>query len=147
TPDDAFGNIVDVGKAAAVLPMIEYLDCFAGTYGAGKQHRSHVRAPPWAIDGKEPEAGTRDSVEMGITVRHHLVGFLRRGIKGQGVLCRFVLRVRHFPVCSIDRTGRREYKVLHVMMQASFEYVQEGGDIACDIGMWIDRGVANARLG
>ena len=52
--DGAFGNVVDVGKVADHVAVVEHLDRFTLRNGAGKKHGRHVRASPRTVYGKEP---------------------------------------------------------------------------------------------
>jgi len=52
--DGAFGNVVDVGKVADHVAVVEHLDGFALGNGTGKEHGRHVRAAPRTVYGKEP---------------------------------------------------------------------------------------------
>lgn len=52
--DGAFGDVVDVGKVADHVAVVEHLDGFALGNGAGKEHGRHVGTSPRPVYGKEP---------------------------------------------------------------------------------------------
>src|ERR1700682_4127750 len=76
---DTLDNVVDVGKVALHLAIVENLDRLTLEHGSREQHRRHVRPSPGALNGEKTQAGRRHAVEMAVTVRHQLVGFFRRG--------------------------------------------------------------------
>ena len=55
--DDAFDNVINIGKVTAVFAVVKDLDRFARQYGFGEFEQRHVGSTPRAIDGKEAQAG------------------------------------------------------------------------------------------
>ena len=83
---------------------------------------------------------------MRIAVRHDLVGLLGRGVQRQRVFGRLVLGERHPGVGAVYRAGRGEHQVLDAVLTATFEHMQEAGDVAADVDVRVLRGVAHAGL-
>ena len=52
--DGTFGDVVDVGKVADHVAVVEHLDGFALGNRAGKEHGRHVGTSPRPVNGKEP---------------------------------------------------------------------------------------------
>ena len=144
--DHAFDDVVDVGEAALVVAVVEHLDRLTGEDRFGEKEQRHVRASPGAVDGEEAQSGAWNAVEVRITVRHHLVGFLGGGVQRQRMSGRLVFAEGHPDVGAINRTGGREHEVFDAMVAAAFQNVQEIGDVAADVDVRVLRGVMNAGL-
>ncbi len=52
--DGAFGDVIDVGKVADHVAVVEYLDWFALGDSAGEEHGRHVGTSPRTVYGEEP---------------------------------------------------------------------------------------------
>jgi len=144
--DNAVHDAVDVREAALEVAVVEYLDRRARVDRPSKQEQFHVRAAPGALIAEEAQAGAGNAVEVRITVRHHLVGFLGGGVQRQRMSGRLVFAEGHPDVGAINRTGGREHEVFDAMVAAAFQNVQEIGDVAADVDVRVLRGVMNAGL-
>ena len=78
--DDAFDDVVDVGKVALALAVVENLDGLAGFELVGEAEVGHVGAAGGAVNGKESQARARDVVELAVGVRHELVALFGGGV-------------------------------------------------------------------
>lgn len=58
-----------------------------------------------------------------------------------------VLREGHLRIGAVDRAGRGEHQVLHAVVPAALEHMQEAGDVALDIDVRIGRRIADPGLG
>ena len=54
-PEDAFDDIIDIGKIAFHITVIENIDRLPGQDSLGEQEKRHVRSPPGSIDREEPQ--------------------------------------------------------------------------------------------
>ena len=80
-----FHDVVDVGEVAHHAPMVEDLDGGAFQDPLGEQKQGHVRTSPRPIDREEPQTRTRQAKQVGIAVRHELVGTLAGRVQGHRV--------------------------------------------------------------
>ena len=69
-------NIVDIRKVAHHLSTVEYRNWCALDNSFGKFEERHVWPAPGPVYRKETQAGSLQLVEMRITMRHQLIGFL-----------------------------------------------------------------------
>src|SRR5271170_4582684 len=84
--NDSLDDIVDEGKVALHISMIEYCDRLAGEDRLHKEKRRHVRSPPRAVNRKEPKAGGGDLVQVAVAVRHKLPRLLRGCVERDGMI-------------------------------------------------------------
>ena len=103
--DDAFDNVVDIGEVAAAVAVVVDLDGFALQEFVGETEIGHVGAACGAVDGEEAEACGGDVVELGVAVGHELVGLLRGGVEGDGVVDAVVGGEGDFFVAAVDGGG------------------------------------------
>ena len=103
--DDAADDIVDIGKIAPHLAMVEQGQRLAGVEGLGENPHRHVGPAPWPIDGEEAQAGQRQAIEAGITFAQQLVGLLCRGIERERVIDPVLDPKREALVAAVDRGG------------------------------------------
>ena len=127
--------------------MIENIDRLTCQNCPGKEEQGHVWSSPRPIDCKETQAGTGQTIEVGIGMRHQLVGFLTRGIEGNRVVDVVMHGKRHPGVCTIDRRRRSVDEVADLLLPATFQDVHKTDDIGIDIGMRIGQGVTDTGLG
>ena len=103
--DNAFDNVVDIGEVAAAVAVVVDLDGFALQEFVGETEVGHVGAACGAVDGEEAEAGGGDVVELGVAVGHELVGLLRGGVEGDGIVDAVVSGEGDFFVAAVDGGG------------------------------------------
>src|SRR5438034_8980106 len=80
-------------------------------------------------------------------MRHHLVRLFRRAIErhrviGVLMLGEWLLRVR-----PIDGAGRSVDEMLHVVVPAALQDIEESGDVAVDVGVRVFHRIAHSGLG
>src|SRR5450432_3860876 len=68
------GDVVDMGEVAAHSAMVKELDRLALDNRPGEQKNRHIGPSPWAVNGKESQAGDRQAIKMGVGMSHHFVG-------------------------------------------------------------------------
>ena len=129
-----------------MLAVVEHADRLAVQDRAGEQEQGHVRAAPRAVHGEEAQAGGRDGVQVRVAVRHLFVGLLGGRIQGQRMLGRRMFGERHRGVGAVHRTGGGIHQVLHPVVAAALQDVQETGDVAGHVHMRVLRRVTHARL-
>ena len=66
----ALHDVVDIGEITLHFAVIEHLDRFARQDRPGKQHWSHIRSAPWAVDRKKAQASGWQPIQMAVGVRH-----------------------------------------------------------------------------
>ena len=98
-------DVVDIGKVALAVAIVEYLDGLAFHQLVGESEVSHVGTAGGAIDGEEAKAGRGDVVELRVGMGHQLVALLRGGIEAHGVVYLVICRIRHFLVAAIYGRG------------------------------------------
>ena len=144
---DAFDNVIDVGKVALALAVVENLDGLAGLELVGEAEVGHVRAACGAIDGKEAEAGARDVVELAVGVGHELVALLGGGVQRDWIVDLVVGGIRNLLVAAVHAGGARVHEVLDFVVAACFQDVVESDEVALDVGIRVRDGIADASLG
>ena len=75
--DDAFHDIIDIGKIPSAVAVVVDLDGLAFQQFVREPEIGHVRTPGRSIDGEEAEARGRDIVKLGIAVGEEFVALLR----------------------------------------------------------------------
>jgi len=143
----ALGDVVDVGEVADHVTVVEHLDGLALRYGAGKEHRAHVGPPPRAVNRKVAQSRHRDAVKLRVGMRHQFVTLLARRIQTNRIIDLVVFAVRDLAVEAINRTGRRIEQMLHLVVAAGLENVEEAHEVALHVGIRVRDGVAHTRLG
>ena len=148
---DAFDNVIDVGKVALALAVVENLDGLAGLELVGEAEVGHVGAAGGAIDRKEAEPGARNVVELAVGVRHELVALLGGGVQRDWVIDFVVGGVRDLLVAAVHAGGARVHEVLDFAffgaLAACFQDVVESDEVALDVGIRVCDGIADACLG
>src|SRR5690348_18223321 len=81
TSYNASDDIVDVGKVAPHLPIIEKLDWLAFENRFREDPSGHVGSTPGSVNGEEPQSRDGQSEKMGIAICHQFIRPLRRGIE------------------------------------------------------------------
>ena len=100
--DNTLHDIIDVGKVAFAVSVVEDLDGFAFTEFVGKAEICHVGTAGRTIDRKETETCGRDIVELRIGMGHELVALLGRSIKAHRVVHLVISRIRHLYVAAVN---------------------------------------------
>lgn len=100
--DNSLHDVIDIGKVAFAVAVIEDLDSLAFTEFVGEAEIRHVRAAGWAIDRKETETCGRDIVELRISMGHELVALLGRCIEAHRVVNLVISRIRHLLIASVN---------------------------------------------
>jgi len=144
--EDALHDVVDVGEVAAHPAVVVDVDGFAGEDGPGEEKEGHVGPAPGAVDGKEPQAGGRQAVEVRIGVRHQFVGLLGGGVERNGMVHVVMHREGIVRVEAVDGTAGGIGQVGGARMPAGFEDMQEADQVALDIGAGVRQRVAHAGL-
>lgn len=140
-------NVIDIGKVALAVAIIEYLDGLAFHQFVGEAKICHIGTAGGAIDGKEAEAGRGDVVELRVGMGHQLVALLRGGVEAYGVVHLVVCRIGHLLIAAIDGRGRGIDQMFHFVVAARLKDVVESDEVALDVGVGIGDAVAHACLG
>ena len=142
----ALGDVVDIGEVADHVAVVGHLDGLALRDGAGKEHRAHVGPPPRAVNRKVAQSRHRDAVKLRVGMRHQFVALLARRIQTNRVVDLVVFAVRDLAVQAINRTGRRIEQMLHLVVAACLENIEEADHVALHVGIRVRDGVAHAGL-
>ena len=78
---------------------------------------------------------------------HPFICFLRGRIETDGGIYLVILAEGHFAGHSIDRTGGGINKILHALMTAALEDVEEAHKVAVEISIGIGNAVTDTSLG
>ena len=141
-----FGDIVDVGKVANHVAVVEHLDGLALRNSRSKEHRAHIGPPPRAVNREVAQSRHRDAVKLRVGMRHQFVALLARRIQTNRIVDLVVFTVRDLAVQAINRTGRRIEQMLHLVVAAGLKNVEEADHIALHVGIRVRDGIAHARL-
>lgn len=144
---DALDDVVDVGEVAAAVAHVEDVDGVSAAQLLGEAEVGHVGPTHGAVHGEEAQAGGRNGVEFGIGGGHELVGLLGGCIERHRRVDAVLLGERHLLVAAIDRAGAGVDQVLHRVVAAGLEHVEESDEVALEVGARVLDGVADARLG
>lgn len=144
---DALDDIVDIGEVAAAVAHVEDLDGVAAAQLLGESEVGHVGPAHRSVHSEEAQPGRRDGVELRVGGRHELVGLLGGGVERHRRVHAVLLGERHLLVAAVDRAGTRVDEMLHRMVAAGLEHVEEADEVALEVGTRILDGVAHARLG
>lgn len=97
-----FHDVIDIGKIAFAVSVVEDLDGLAFTEFVGEAEICHVGTAGRTIDRKETETCGRDIVELRIGMGHELVALLGRGIEAHRVVHLVISRIRHLLVAAVN---------------------------------------------
>lgn len=142
----ALDDVVDVGEVAAAVAHVEDLDGVAAAQLLGEAEVSHVGPAHGAVHREKAKAGRGDRVELGVGGGHELVGLLGGGVQRHRRVHAVLLRERHLLVAAVDRAGAGVDQVLHWVVAAGLEHVEESDEVALEVGARVLDGVADARL-
>ena len=149
--DDAFDDVIDVGKVAFAFAVVEYLNGLAGFKLVGEAEVGHVGATGGAVDGKEAQPCAGDVVELAVGVGHELVALFGGGVQGNRVVHFVVGGVGDLLVAAIDAGGTGVNEVFDFAFlgasAAGFEDIVEADEVALDVGVRVRDGIADAGLG
>ena len=102
--DGAFGDVVDVGKVADHVAVVEHLDRFALGDCTGEEHGRHVRTSPRTVYGEESQTCDGQVVELAVAMRHELVAFFAGGVQAHRIVDLVVFAVGHLAVQTVHGT-------------------------------------------
>ena len=100
--DHTLHDVIDVGKVAFAVAVVEDLDGLAFSEFVGEAEIRHVRTASRTIDRKETETCGRDIVEFRIGMGHELVALFGSSIEAHRVVHLVISRIRHFLVASVN---------------------------------------------
>ena len=149
---DAFNDVVDVGKVALHIAVVEDFDRSAFGERVGCGEVEHVRAACGSVNREEAEAGGRDIVELAVAVRQELIGLFCSRVKGDRIVDFVFYCEGHFFVASVHGGTRGVDEVLNaggsviVGVTARLEDVVESYEVALDVDVRVVDGVADAGL-
>lgn len=143
----ALDDVVDEGEVAAAVAHVEDLDGLAAAQLLGEAEVGHVGPAHGAVHREEAQAGRGDGVELGVGGRHELVGLLGGGVERHRRVDAVLLGERHLLVAAVDRAGAGVDQVLHRVVAAGLEHVEEAHEVALQVCARVLDGVADARLG
>ena len=118
--DNTFHDVIDIGKIALALAVIENLDGLACLQFVGEAEIGHVGATSGAVDSKEAKSCARDVVEFAVGVRHEFVALLGGGVQRNRVIDLVISGVRDFLVAAIHAGGAGIHEVFDFKMPARF---------------------------
>ena len=100
----------------------------------GKELQGHVRAAPGAVDREEAQARAGQAVQMAVGVGHELVALLGRGVERDRRVDAVLLAEGYLLVAAVDGARARVHQVLHRVVAAGLQDVEEADQVAVDVG-------------
>lgn len=100
--DHTLHDVIDVGKVAFAVAVVEDLDGLAFSEFVGEAEIRHVGTAGWAIDRKETQTCGRDIVEFRISMGHELVALLGRSVEAHRIVHLVIGRIRHLLVAPVN---------------------------------------------
>ena len=143
---DALHDVINVGKVALHIAIVENGDRFAFHHLVGEAVIRHIWAAIGAIDREEAQAGCRDAIEMAVGESHQLVALLRGGVERDGLGHIVIRGERRLLLVSIDRAGGGINQMPHGIVPAGLQNVEEADDVRLDVHIRIRDGIAYTRL-
>ena len=143
---DPRDDVVHVGEVPLAVTEIEDLDGFSAKELVGKAEIRHIGASRRTVDGKEPQTRGGNVIQLGIGVRHQLVGLFGRRVEADGIVHLVLGGVGYLFVGAVDRGGGGVDQMLHGIGAARLENVVKADDVGLNIHVGIGDGIANARL-
>ena len=83
--DNAFNDIVYIGKIAFAVAVVENLDSLTVNQLVSETKIRHIRATSGTIHGEEPQTGGGDIVELRVSVCHQFVRLLVAAYRETGL--------------------------------------------------------------
>lgn len=130
---DARDDVVDIGEVAVHIAVIVDLDSLAPADLVGELEIRHIRTAERPVNREEAQSRRRNPVEMAVGVRHELIRLLRRRIEADRMVDIVRRRERRLLLVAVDRRARSKEQMLHLMMAARLEDVEEADDVRVDI--------------
>lgn len=101
--DHTLHDVIDVGKVAFAVSVVEDLDGLAFSEFVGEAEIRHVRTAGRTIDREESQTCGRYIVELRIGMGHEFVALLGRGIEAHRIVHLVICRIRHFLITAVNR--------------------------------------------
>ena len=106
-----------------------------------------VGPSPGTVDREEAEHGRGKVPEMGIGMRHALVGLLRGSVDRELGVGLLGLAKGHVFIGPVDRRGRGHQEMPDLQPAGGLHHVEGADDVAVEIGARVFEGIAHAGLG
>lgn len=100
--DHTLHDVIDIGKVAFAVSVVEDLDGLAFTEFVGEAEICHVGTAGRTIDRKETETCGRDIIELRVSMGHEFVTLLGRGIEAHRIVHLVISRIRHFLIAAVN---------------------------------------------
>lgn len=126
--------------------MVVNVDWGALADGICETEIGHVRTSPWAIDREEPKHGCGQVPEVGIGMRHRLIGLFGGRIDRQLMIGLMGFGIRHLGVGAIGRAGGGHEQVIHFVLPRDLHHVEGADNIAVDVGARVFQRIAHTCL-
>lgn len=104
-PDDAFYDVVDVGKVPEAVAVVEYPDLISSDQSVCEAIVSHIRPAAWAVDGEETQSCGWYVIKFAVCMCQQLIALFRGGVEAYGVIYSVFSGVWDLSIGSVD-TGR-----------------------------------------
>mmetsp|Transcript_19979 Transcript_19979/g.42992 ORF Transcript_19979/g.42992 Transcript_19979/m.42992 type:complete len:311 (-) Transcript_19979:479-1411(-) len=140
-PHDAIANIINVGVIAAAGAVTKLLQGLSTANLVNELEGCHVGSAAGSIDGKEPQAGYIQPIQMMVGVSQQFTGLFGGRIGGHGVVHHFFFGKQGRLGASIDGRRAGKDKVLNIIFGRQFHEARR----AFNVGMNVDVGVFNRR--
>ena len=142
----ALDDVADKGEVALAVAHVEDLDGIAAAQLLGEAEVRHVGAAHRAVHREEPQPRRGDRIELGVGGGHELVALLGRGVERDRRVDAVLLAEGHLLVAAVDGARARVHQVLHRVVAAGLQDVEEADQVAVHVCERVLDGVAHARL-
>ena len=143
---DARDDVIDIGEVAVHIAVVVDLDGLAPADLVGELEIRHIRTAERPVNREEAQPRRRNAVEMAVGVRHEFIRLLRRRIEADRMVDIVRRRERRLLLVAVDRRARSKEQMLHLMMAARLEDVEEADDVRVDIRTRMVDAVPHASL-
>lgn len=130
---DARDDVVNIGEVTVHIAVVVDLDGLASADLVGELEIRHIRAAERPVDREEAQPRRRNAVKMAVGVRHELIRLLRRRIEADRMIDIVRRRERRLLLVAVDRRARSKEQMLHRVMAARLEDIEETDDVRVDI--------------
>ena len=146
-PDHALHNIVNVGEIPLAVSVVEDFNGLSRPQLVGKAEIGHIRPSGRSVNREKPQARRGNVIELAVGMGQQLIALFGSRVQGNGIVHLVLRGIGHLFVGTVDGRRGSVHQMLHRVMAAGFQDVEEAQKIALHIGIRIDDGIPYPCLG